>query len=92
MLEYISWKLDRERIILKLQKLEKEKQAADYTQLFKNSGILMLDKLINNTDLTQRISHQDQGKSLKIMVHQAKRRVMSSKPGARVNFIINTRI
>ena len=45
MLEYISWKLDREKIIKKLEIQEKEKMAVDYTNLFKNSGRSYLNNL-----------------------------------------------
>jgi hypothetical protein len=76
MLEYISWKLDREDIIKSLERQEKLKQAVDYTLLFKNS------------DIGEKVSTQNQSKAMKLLVHEAKTRALSANSTTNVILLL----
>ena len=75
MLEYISWKLDRETIIKKLETEDMKKNALDFQNLFLNS------------DLNSNVSNNYSGNAaLKLMFHDAKRRANSSHQIVRVSY------
>ena len=81
MLEFISWKLDRENIIKQMEEEDKVKQPLDFKNLFANSDIGSNVNLNSNTmaqtgNVNVRPNYSD--KALKLMVHQAKRKANTS--------------
>lgn len=74
MLEYISWKLDRENILTKLKEEDSKKNALDFQKLFLNS------------DINSNVSSNHEVRALKLMLGEVKRSVTTTNRDTRVRF------
>lgn len=66
MLEFISWKLDRDKILQNLQVEDSRKNACDFQHLFKTS------------DINSKVNSNNQMRALKLMLGEAKKRANST--------------